>query len=131
MRRPIAVLVLVQGALLTPVGLFGHDHLAPHDAVAARLSSSAAQRQHDLAVVKGILARPAADPVVSALGQRVEQVQAAASSLGDRELRDLAGRAEALGLDPTAGHMSDGDVHDLIVVLLVVAIVVVILDAAD
>jgi hypothetical protein len=51
------------------------------------------------------------------------------AALSDTELRDLAARAQALEQDPVAGLSSD--VNQLLIIFLIVAIVILVLQAVD
>jgi hypothetical protein len=56
-------------------------------------------------------------------------VSRALATLSDAELRDLAVRARALEQDPAAGLSSD--VNQLLIIFLIVAIVILVLQAVD
>ena len=56
-------------------------------------------------------------------------MRAAVDTLDDRDLADLATRARTLRLDPRAGI--DKDIHDLLVLFLIIAIVILVLQAVD
>lgn len=96
-----------------------------------RLAQAAAQRQQDVVAVERVLSSPAAARVASTLGVRLEPLRAGVPALGDREIRDLAARAARLRGDPVAGfHNSDPSVDDLLKIFLIVAIVVILIEAA-
>jgi hypothetical protein len=124
--------VTLASLCLWPFAAIADDHLVTAQAGRARLAEAAIQRGHDLDSLGRVLSRPEASAIVSGIGLSPDRVQARLATLSDRDLRDLAARAEALDRDVVAGHYTDGpDVHDLVVVLLVVVIVAVVLDAAD
>jgi hypothetical protein len=115
--------------LLVGTPLFAGTHVAPSELAGARLEEAALRRQADLAVVDGLLASPEARRVAASLGTDAETLKAGAATLSDEEVRDLAARAATLHLDPVSGLSRDVD--QLLVIFLIVAIVVLILQAVD
>jgi hypothetical protein len=130
MRKSLAVLaaaLIATSALSSPVR--AQEHVVAPAAAQARLADAAAQRVHQLAVVDAVLASPEAVAAAASLGQDAQRLRAAVPALGDRELRDLAARAEALQADPVAGL--DNDIRQLLIIFLIVAIVILVLQAVD
>lgn len=105
------------------------QHAVPVEAAQARLADAAAQRAHDLAAVDSLLASPEAVAAAKSVGQDALRLRAAVPALNDAELRDLAARAEALQTDPVAGL--DDDIRTLLIIFLIVAIVILVLQAVD
>ncbi len=95
--------------------------------MATRLAAAAADREQERAALGRLLASPAARSAAATLGANADRLQAGFAALGDDEVRELATRAAALGLDPAAGE--DWDTNDVLTVFLVVAIVVLVLGA--
>jgi hypothetical protein len=118
-----AVVLLVAGAARA------EEHLVSPEAASARLAEAAAARAHDQATLETVLATPAASRAAASVGAELSVVRDAIPTLSDRELRDLARRAEALRTDPAAGL--DHDVQQLLVVFLIVAIVILVIKAVD
>jgi len=127
MRSSFAVLT-VAFTLVSASGAQAQHVVAP-EAAQARLSEAAAARAHDLAVVDSVLASKDAAEAAAALGQDMGRLRAAVPGLTDGELRDLAARAEALQTDPVAGL--DQDIRTLLIIFLIVAIVILVLQAVD
>jgi hypothetical protein len=125
MRKGLSVLGVT--VLLCGGWTFADDHLMSPDAAASQLRAAALARQADLGTVEKVLSTPEARRASSALGVDIRQVKGAASTLTDRELRDLAARASALDADPAAGLSRDVD--QLLVVFLIVAIVILVIKA--
>lgn len=127
MRRILAICM----ALTTlPLGAAAaEDHVVPPQAVEARLAEAAGARARDLADVDHVLSSPEAASVAGAAGADVGRLKAAAATLTDEELRDLALRARALETDPTAGLSRDVD--QLLVIFLIVGIVILLIKAVD
>jgi hypothetical protein len=125
MRATLAVLTL---AVLAGTSA-GADHLAAPEAVRARVAAAAGGRTTDLGALDAALATPAAERLAAAVGADVDALRRALPSLGDDELRDLAQRARLLQQDPAAGL--SGDVNQLLIIFLIVAIVVLVLQAVD
>lgn len=105
------------------------DHLMTQAQAEARLEAAAAERAADLATLGRLLASPAAERGVGALGQEPRSLRLALATLSDAELDDLASRAEALESDPVAGL--SGDVNQLLIIFLIVAIVILVLQAVN
>jgi hypothetical protein len=130
MRTSLAVLaagLIVTSAVAAPAR--AQQHVVPPEAAQARLAEAAAQRAHQLAVVDAVLSSPEAVAAAASLGQDAQRLRAAVPALGDQELRDLAARAEALQADPVAGL--DSDIRQLLIIFLIVAIVILVLQAVD
>ncbi len=105
------------------------DHLVSTTSVDERLRDAGAARQADVQALDAVLASPAATRAGEALGQDTARLRAGLGALSDGELRDLAVRAEALRSDPAAGL--SGDVNQLLIIFLIVAIVILVLQAVD
>ena len=70
-----------------------------------------------------------AQAAAATVGADLDKLRMAVPTLGDDELRDLAARAAALDSDPAAGL--DSDIRMLLLIFLVVAIVILVLQAVD
>ena len=105
------------------------EHLVATGEIEARLAAADQGRQADLAGLEHFLASPAAERGARALGQDSRAVSRSLQALSDAELRDLAARAQALEQDPVAGLSSD--VNQLLIIFLIVAIVILVLQAVD
>ena len=105
------------------------QHLVTARAADERLLDAAAGRQADLRALDAVLASPQAGQAMEALGQDRERLRQGVLALSDAELRNLAVRAKALQADPTAGL--SGDVNQLLIIFLIVAIVILVLKAVD
>jgi len=105
------------------------EHLVATGEIEARLAAADQGRQADLAGLERFLASPSAQHGARALGQDPRAVSRSLQALSDAELRDLAARAQALEQDPVAGLSSD--VNQLLIIFLIVAIVILVLQAVD
>jgi len=105
------------------------DHLVSADDVHAQLVGAAAQRRQDVASVEGTLESPLARDAAASMGVDLGRLRAAVPALSDAELRGLAVRAAALQSDPVAGL--DADIKQLLTIFLIVAIVILVLQAVD
>ena len=128
MRKPLAILAAA-AALCAAPALFAEDHLVSPDAVQGRLQEQAAQRKADLAQLDRALATPTAQAAAAQVGANLGALRQAVPTLADDELRDLAVRAAALDSDPAAGL--DSDIRLLLMICLIVAIVILVLQAVD
>ncbi len=105
------------------------EHVLSRADVGARLAEARAARTDAQTDVAALLTTPAATRAAEHVGVAPARLQVALASLSDAELNELATRARALQADPTAGL--DRDVHDLLVLFLIIAIVVLVLRAVD
>jgi len=126
MRKSLAILTL---AASLPSLVFAGDHVVTRQAADARLAEAAASRSADIATLGRTLATPQAERVARLLGTDAATVRGALASLDDQEAHDLALRAAALQADPVAGLSSD--VNTLLIIFLIVAIVIVVIQAVD
>ncbi len=126
MRKSLLLLTLLVGATLP---CRAAEHLVSPDLAQQRLAQQAQGRAADLDRVQELLASPEAAATAERLHVDLARAQAGAAVLGDSELRDLAQRARALDRDPAAGL--DSDVRQLLVIFLIVAIVILVLQAVD
>jgi Flp pilus assembly protein TadB len=97
--------------------------------VSARLAEAHELRAADLAELDGLLASRPAGEAAARVGADSKRLRAALASLSDDELRDLARRARQLQGDPAAGL--DKDIHDLLILFLIVALVILVIQAVD
>jgi hypothetical protein len=126
MRKCLALLTLVASM---PGLVVAGDHVVTRERVDARLDAAAASRAADLTTLRQLLATPEAGRAARLAGSDTGSLQAALSTLSDGEARELAERAAALRSDPVAGLSSD--VNTLLIVFLVVAIVILVIQAVD
>lgn len=129
MRRMLAV-ATAAALLLSPSLVLSSDHVLDSTTVQARLAEAQKQREADSQAVQRVLASPQAAVAAKAMGTRIERIQTGVVALSDQELHNLAVRAQALRGDPVAGY-HDYMIHDLVTVLLIVAVVAIIVSAAD
>jgi hypothetical protein len=120
----IATICLAGGAVA-----HADAHVVSPEQLSAALSASAGQRATDLATLDAFLSSPAAESAAHRAGVDLDGARAGVTSLTDAEIHDLAQRAERLPHDPVAGL--DADVNQLLVVFLVVAIVILVLQAIN
>ena len=123
--------LLMASALLGVSGptAFAGSHLASPESVQGRLAATSEVRAANLARVEAALSTPRAAQAAAAMGVEIARVRAAAGTLDDVELRDLAARAAGLDKDPRAGLSHDVD--ELLVIFLIVAIVILVIKAVD
>ena len=105
------------------------DHLVTSRVADERLREATAGRQADLRALDAVLASPQATGAIEALGQDAARLRDGMAALSDGELRDLAARAQQLRSDPAAGL--SGDVNQLLIIFLIIAIVILVLQAVD
>jgi hypothetical protein len=120
---------LAAAAVLVSGSAMAQDHLVSRETAQSRLVTSASERRQALDVLDRALATPEAATAASSLGADLAAVRAAVPALSDAELADLSMRASALDTDPVAGL--DSDIKMLLMIFLIVAIVILVLQAVD
>jgi hypothetical protein len=128
MRRTLLILA-ASAALSAAPGLFAEDHLVTPETVQGRLTELTGKRQGDLATLDRALSTSTAQAAAATVGADLDTLRRAVPSLGDDELQELAVRAAALESDPVAGL--DQDIRLLLMVFLLIAIVILVLQAVD
>jgi hypothetical protein len=118
-----AVPVGAEETLATP-----GTHLVTPDVAQARLLEASAERARNLARVDALLVSPEGGAALKTVGVSAERVRGALPTLSDAELQDLAARAAALDVDPTAGALTTK--QWIWIGVAVVAIVVIIIVAS-
>jgi hypothetical protein len=121
------VIASLAGTLILPTPGRAEEHVVSRRVIDVRLAEERDSRSRDLMILQGALSSPQAGAAANALGVDIVAVRAAAPSLSDSELRDLAARAAALDRDPAAGLSSD--VNRLLIIFLIVAIVLLLIKA--
>lgn len=104
------------------------QHVTSPEAARAALVEATSQRDASLAALDGMLSSPAATRV-AARGFDVASARKALATLSDAEIRDLAARTRVFDANPVGGLSKDA--NDLLVIFLVVAIVILVLQAID
>jgi hypothetical protein len=126
MRKSLA---LAAAALFASGSALAQDHLVSRETAQSRLVTAAAERRQALQTVDRALARPEAARAAASVGADIAAVRAVVPSLSDAELAELSVRAAALDADPVAGL--DSDIKLLLMIFLIVAIVILVLQAVD
>ncbi|HET7746708.1 MAG TPA: hypothetical protein VFM29_05375 [Vicinamibacteria bacterium] len=127
MRIALAALAVALVALATPAA--AADHVVTPEAVQAQLLQARAERDGHLASVERALGTPLAASAAAQVGADLEALRSRLPALSDAELADLAARAQALQADPVAGL--DSDIRLLLMLFLILAIVILVLQAVD
>lgn len=128
MRTALASLS-VAAALATVTPAMAGDHVVSAPVAQERLIEAAAARRGHQAQVERTLGSPEASAAAAAVGADLGTVRAALATLSDAELADLAARSAALDTDPVAAL--DSDIKLLLMIFLIVAIVILVLQAVD
>jgi hypothetical protein len=126
--RKLAIVALAALPLLAAGPALAQDHVVNSQDMAARLSAAQASRQHDLAAVDRFLVSPEAQAAAASVRADARRLRDGLGALSDQDLAQLAARADALA-DPVAGL--DQDIRTLLVIFLIVAIVILVLQAVD
>ncbi len=127
----LAVLALVAAGSLaagSATAAQTQTHVVSTENARTALVQANVQRTADLAKLDALLSSPAAT-TAARKGLDVAAARQALPTLSNAELRDLAMRAQALERDPASGLSKDA--NDLLVIFLIVAIVILVLQAID
>ena len=106
------------------------DHLVAPGTAQATAAAAAAERGRDREALAAVLTTPEARGIAAGLGLNADDLSAASATLSDAELEDLAARARLLDQDPVAGNL-DPTIRQLLIIFLIVAIVILVLQAVD
>jgi hypothetical protein len=128
MRTALASLSLA-ATLAAAMPAHAGDHLVAPQAAEERLLQQAEARRDGQAAVERALGSPEAEAAAAAVGADLGRVRAAVTTLSDEELAELAARAARLQTDPVAAL--DADIKTLLTIFLIVAIVILVLQAVD
>jgi hypothetical protein len=127
-RRSFAILA-VAAAVFVSQDVLAQDHVVGSQDLSARLAAAESARQRNLGTVDRFLASPEASSAAASVSADVSRLRDGLGALGDAELADLAARVDALQADPVAGI--DPDIRTLLIIFLIVAIVILVLQAVD
>jgi hypothetical protein len=128
-RKTLALLAVTAALALSAGQALAQDHVVSAQDLSARLGAAESARQRSLAAVDRFLASPEASAAASRVHADLGRVRANLGALSDPELADLAARVDALQGDPVAGL--DDDIRTLLIIFLIVAIVILVLQAVD
>jgi hypothetical protein len=127
--RKLALLALAATPLLAAGNVLAQDHVVGQKDMAARLGAANDARQQDLAAVDRFLASPEAAAAAASVRADSRRLRDGLGALSDHDLANLAARVDALQADPVAGL--DSDIRTLLMIFLIVAIVILVLQAVD
>jgi hypothetical protein len=102
------------------------DHVVSTGDLQKATVDAARQRQQNIASLNALLGSPKAARALEAANMDPAQVKTAVASLDDKELAQLAVRANKAQADFAAGYISD---RDLLVILVAVAALILIIIA--
>ena len=123
--RAVTVWVLT-AAFAVPLSLSGQTHVVSLAELHQEAVSASRARQADLQKVAGFLSSPEAAKALRSVGMDSGRIKAAAATLSDQELAQLAARSEKAQADFAAGALSD---RDLLVILVGIAALILIIVA--
>jgi len=128
-RKTLALLAVAAAPLLSAGQALAQDHVVTPQDLSARLGAAETARQRNLGAVDRFLATPEASSAAARVHADMGRVRANLGALSDPELADLAARVDALQVSPVAGL--DDDIRTLLIIFLIVAIVILVLQAVD
>lgn len=123
--RVITACILV-AIFAVPQSLLAQAHLvSPSDLQQETLAASQS-RMGDLQAWQNFLSSPMAEKAMGSLHVDARQVASAISSLSDREVAQMAARANKAQADFAAGNITD---HDLLIILVAILALILIIVA--
>jgi hypothetical protein len=122
-------LAFILAASLCAFPLGAADHLVTQKTADAKVAAAARERTQNLATIDEALSSPKVVKAATSAGVDLAKAKGALPSLSDRELRDLATRAESLKGDPVSGYHEE--IAALTFIMVLAAMVAVILIVAD
>ena len=128
-RKTLALLAASAALALSAGPALAQDHVAGAQDLSARLGAAESARQRSLESVGRFLASPEAVSAGARVQADLDRVRANVAALSDADLADLAARVDALQMSPVAGL--DDDIRTLLIIFLIVAIVILVLQAVD
>jgi hypothetical protein len=128
-RKTFALLAVAAAPVLAAGQALAQDHVVTPQELAGRLGAAETARQRNLGAVDRFLATPEAVSAAGSVRADVARLRSGLGALGDAELAELAARVDALQADPVAGL--DQDIRTLLIIFLIVAIVILVLQAVD
>ena len=102
------------------------EHLVTSSDLQEAAESASHARQQNLETLRGFLSSPRARKAIESAHMNPQQVQNAIAALSDRELAQLAARADKAQSDFAAGNISD---RDLLIILVAIAALILIIVA--
>jgi hypothetical protein len=128
MRKTLTVLSIALASFMAGQAMAA-DHVVSPEAAQQQLQDASAARERSLATLDHALSSPEAARAAASVGADTAALRSALPTLSDAEIADLAQRAAALDTDPVAGL--DQDIRTLLIIFLIVAIVILVLQAVD
>lgn len=123
--RILVALVLIT-CFIVPTGLVAQTHVVSPAELQQQVVTASQVREHNLQTVQNFLSTPTAEKAFKSSHIDARQVRTAVSTLNDQELAELAARADKAQADFAAGNLTD---HDLILIILGIAVLVLIIVA--
>jgi len=124
--RSVTAWVLI-AVFLAPCSLMAEtSHLVSRADLQRSLVAVSQTRQHNLETVQSFLSSERATKALTSAHMDPARVKTAVASLSDRELAQLAARAQKAQIDFAAGNLTD---RDLIIILVAIAALILIIVA--
>ena len=123
-----ATAAVLAAAFAVPQNLVAQapEHLVTSSDLQKAAESASHARQQNLETLRGFLSSPQARKAIESAHMNPQQVQNAIAGLSDRELAQLAARADKAQSDFAAGNISD---RDLLIILVAIAALILIIVA--
>lgn len=126
--RAVEILfVLILGlAIVIPQDVFAQDHVVSSNDLQKDVAAASFHRQQSIAQLKAFLSTPQALHAMQTVHMNAVEVQNAVAQLSDQDLANLAARSQKAQTEFAAG---DIDNHDLLLILVGIAALILIIVA--
>ncbi len=122
----IAIALVVVTLCVVPSQLPAQSHVVSPADLQKQVVAATQVREQNIQTLQHFLSTPTAEKALKSAQMNPQQVRTAVATLNDQELAELTARANKAQADFAAGNLTD---HDLILILIAIAALVLIIVA--
>jgi hypothetical protein len=127
-RRPfvrVAIACILSVVFFIPTDLVAQSHVVGPADLQREVMAASLARQHHLETVRQFLSTPIAEKAMKSAQVDPQQVKAAVSTLDDKELAEIAARADKAQAEFAAGALGERDLIWIILAIVVLVLIIV------
>jgi menaquinone-dependent protoporphyrinogen IX oxidase len=127
-RRPfvrVAIACILSVVFFIPTDLVAQSHVVSPADLQREVMAASLARQHHLETVRQFLSTPIAEKAMKSAQVDPQQVKAAVSTLDDKELAEIAARADKAQAEFAAGALGERDLIWIILAIVVLVLIIV------
>jgi menaquinone-dependent protoporphyrinogen IX oxidase len=127
-RRPfvrVAIACILSVVFFIPTDLVAQSHVVSPADLQREVMAASLTRQHHLETVRQFLSTPIAEKAMKSAQVDPQQVKAAVSTLDDKELAEIAARADKAQAEFAAGALGERDLIWIILAIVVLVLIIV------